>query len=150
MQPPDAIDEVLDFAIEREIEANQLYTDLARQAENATIRKLFESLAKEELGHKAKLEAMKANETAVTTAKLNDFKIADYLTDAESKPNMNYRQMLLLAMKKETASFNIYTDLAEAVESQPQKEIFLTLARQEENHKRRFEIEYNQAALKKD
>ncbi len=79
----DSIDEVLDFAIGREIEANQLYTDLAQLTENAAMRKVFENFAREELGHKAKLEAMKANRTTVLTEKITDLKIADYLVDVE-------------------------------------------------------------------
>jgi rubrerythrin len=53
-----SIDEVLEFAIDREIEANQLYMDLAQRTENVAMRKVFENFAKEELGHKANLEAM--------------------------------------------------------------------------------------------
>jgi rubrerythrin len=55
-----SVDEVLEFAIDREIEANQLYMDLAGLTKNQAMRKVFEDFAKEELGHKAKLEAMKA------------------------------------------------------------------------------------------
>ena len=50
---------VLEYAIEKEIEANQFYVDLAKKMKNPTMREVFEAFAKEELGHKAKLEAIK-------------------------------------------------------------------------------------------
>ena len=62
-----SIDEVLGFAIDRETESNQLYNDLAQRSENAAMKKVFENFAKEELGNKAKLEAMKTNRTTMLT-----------------------------------------------------------------------------------
>ena len=50
---------VLDYAINREIEASQFYMDLAKQMKNPAMSKVFEGFAKEELGHKAKLQAIK-------------------------------------------------------------------------------------------
>ena len=148
MTGQDSINEVLDFAIEREIEANQLYTDLAGRVENAAMRKVFEDFAKEELGHKAKLEAMKAGTTTVSTERVPDLKIADYVVDAEIQPNMDYQDALLLAMKNEKAAFHLYTDLAQAVRDSAQRETFLALAQEEAKHKLRFEIEYDDVILK--
>jgi rubrerythrin len=145
-----SIDEVLEFAIDREIEANQLYTDLAQRTENTAMHKVFEDFAKEELGHKAKLEAMKVNRTTVPAGKVTDLKIADYVVDVEPKLDMNYQDALILAMKKEKASFHLYTDLADVVENQTQKEAFLSLAQEEARHKLRFEIEYDATVLQED
>ena len=144
----DSIDKILKFAIDREIEANQLYTDLAQRTENAKIKKVFENFAKEELGHKASLQDLVSNDT--TTEKMDDLKIADYTVDVESQPDMNYQDALILAMKKENASFHLYTDLANLVENQTQKDIFLTLAQEEARHKLRFEIEYEDTMLNED
>ena len=80
-----SIDEVLDFAIDRELEANQFYNDRAQRAENVTIKKVFENFAKEELGHKAKLEAIKASGTIIPTEKVINLKIADYVVDVEHR-----------------------------------------------------------------
>jgi len=143
-----SIDEVLEFAIDREVEANQLYMDLAKRAKNAAMRKVFEDFAKEELGHKAKLEAMKKNQVITPAGKVTDLRIADYVADFEPGPNMDYKDVLILAMKKEKASFHLYTDLADEVENQTQREIFLRLAQEEAGHKLRFEIEYDNVVLK--
>ena len=146
----DSIEEVLEFAIDREIEANQFYNHLAQQSTNETMKKVFEDFAREELGHKAKLEAAKANTTIMPTEKVTDLKIADYVADVTPQPDMNYQDVLILAMKKEKASFHLYTDLADMVENQAQKEIFWALAQEEARHKLRCEIEYDATVLKED
>ncbi|MHC4501024.1 MAG: ferritin family protein, partial [Planctomycetota bacterium] len=60
-----SVDEILDFAIAREVEANDFYTELAERMENGAMRKVFEEFAIEELGHKMKLEAVKARAFAI-------------------------------------------------------------------------------------
>jgi rubrerythrin len=56
---------------------------------------------------------------------------------------MDYTKLLILAMKKEDKSVKLYTTLA-AASTQPQlKDIFLKLAREEAQHKLRFELEYD-------
>ena len=143
-----SIDEVLEFAIDREIEANQLYKDLAKMVKNKAMRKVFVNFAKEELGHKAKLEAMKKSQVTVTTEKVADLKIADSLINVEPTADMDYRDAIALAIQKENASFCLYTDLADIVENSEQREIFLSLAHEEAKHKLRFEVEYDEMVLK--
>ena len=143
-----SIDEVIEFAVDREIEANQLYTDLARRTKNAAMRKVFEDFAKEELGHKAKLEAMKKGKTVASASVAPDLKIADYVVAVGPTSNMDYKDVLILAMKKEKASFRLYTDLAAEVRNEAQSKTFLSLAREEAGHKLRFEIEYDDVVLK--
>jgi len=140
----------LEFAIDREIEANHFYSDFAARTENAAMRKVFEDFAKEELGHKSKLEAMRKNKVITPAAKVTDLKIADYTVDVEPGPNMDYTEVLILAMRKEKAAFHLYTDLADVVENQAQRELFLRLAQEEARHKLRFEMEYDNIVLKED
>jgi rubrerythrin len=61
---------------------------------------------------------------------------------------MNYQDALVLAMKKEKAAFRLYLDLANEVQSEDQKDLFLALAQEEAKHKLRFEIEYDEVVLK--
>jgi rubrerythrin len=148
-----SVDEALDFAIQREIEANRFYMELAGLVENPAMCKVFEGFAKEELGHKARLEALKNNKmTALKETTLNkkviNLKIADFVEDVEPVPNMSYQEALIIAMKREKASFRLYTDLADAVTNQVQKDTFLLLAQEEAKHKLRFELEYDDVILK--
>ena len=77
-----------------------------------------------------------------------DLKIADYVVGVEPTPNMDYKDVLILAMKKEKASFRLYTDLAAEVKNEAQSKTFLSLAQEEARHKLRFEIEYDNVVLK--
>jgi len=53
-------------------------------------------------------------------------------------------------MKKEKASYRLYSDLAEQVDNEELKDTFLWLASEEARHKLRFEIEYDDLVLKED
>jgi len=143
-----SIEEVLEFAIDRETEANRFYLDLARQVRTPGMKKVCEDLAKEELGHKAKLEAMMRSEIVVPQEKVTDLKIAQYTVEAKPGPNMDYKDMLILAMQKEKASFHLYSDLVQVVDNEAQRQAFLSLAQEEARHKLRFELEYDDVVLK--
>lgn len=144
------IDEILDFAIVEEQQAYEFYMNLAQKMEVEAMRQVFEEFAREEQGHKARLEAMKAGTVEIassTTGDVPDMKIADYMVDVQPAADMDYRDALVLAMKKEKAAFRLYSDLAASVADAAQREVFLTLAREEAKHKLRFEIEYDQVVL---
>jgi len=135
----DSIDEILEFAIAREVEANQLYTYMASRMKNPEMRKVCEELAKEELEHKAKLEleVMKRGEV------VHGICISDYMTDAGDEIDMDYEELLIFAIKKEDISVSFYTDLAAVVKDEESREALLALAEEETEHKQRFEVEYD-------
>ena len=56
MAQVDWINDVLKFAIEKEIEAQQFYLELAKRMDNPAMREVFEGYAKEEAGHKLRFE----------------------------------------------------------------------------------------------
>lgn len=143
-----SIEEILDFAIAGETEASQLYTDLALQMENPAMREVFESFAKEELGHKTRLEGVKKGNIQPTIGKVTDLKIADYMVDVQPSPNMDYQSAIILAMKKEKAAFKLYTTLASKTQNPELRDMFLSLAQEEAKHKLRFEIEYDNEVMK--
>jgi rubrerythrin len=143
-----SVDEVLDFAISREEEASAFYMKLAGQMDNPAMRRVFEDFAREELGHKTKLLAVKRDQTlAPAGAKVLDLKLADYLVAQEAGPDLDYAQALVVAMKREKAAFKLYHDLAAATDSQPLKDTFLSLAQEEAKHKLRFELEYDERVM---
>lgn len=145
-----SVEEILEFAIAREIEANQFYMNLAKQAENPAMRRVFEDFAEEELEHKAKLEleAMKEGIVMLPVEKVSDFKITDYMFDVELSADMDYKDVLILAMNKEKRSLRLYVDLATIVEDANSRETLLSLAVEEAKHHARFEIEYDEIVLK--
>ena len=146
-----SVDEILDFAIRKEEEAAETYTDLAGKMERAHMRQVFEDFAREELGHKEKLLQIKGGKLLLPVAeKVMDLKIADYLEDVEPSPVLDSPQALILAMKEEKAAFKMYTFLAEAADDENLRATLLGLAQEEAKHKLRFEIEYDEYVLAED
>lgn len=151
MQEFRSANDVLDFAIAREEEAAQFYTDLASKMDREWMQKVFRDFAKEEQGHKAKLLGVKAGKIPLLTqAQVMDLKIGDYLVkiDADRQAaDLDYQQALIVAMKKEKAAFKLYTDLANQTSEPEFVALFQSLAQEEAKHKLRFELEYDDLFL---
>jgi rubrerythrin len=142
------VDEILDFAIGREQGAHDFYMDLAKKMERPGMKQIFTQFAGEELGHKAKLESIKAGKRLIPSqTKVMDLKIAEYTVDVDPNAELDYQKALILAMKREKSSFRLYNDLSAAVSEEELKKTFLALAQEEAKHKLRFEIEYDDVIL---
>lgn len=143
-----SIDEILDFAIEREEEAAQFYTDLAERGETTGIRELFLQFALEEQGHKKLLLQVKSGKLALPAPKqVADLKITDYVVEMKPPAEISYQDALLLAMQAEKKAFALYNDLATRTDDANLRNTFLSLAQQEAKHKLRFELEYDRYVL---
>jgi rubrerythrin len=148
MEKATSVDAILDFAIEREEESHQFYTNLARVVEREEMKRVFERFAREELGHKEKLLGIKSGKIMMPAArKIADLKIADYVVDVEFGSDLDYQHALIIAMKKEKAAFRLYTNLANIVDDSNLSSVFQALAQEEAKHKLRFEIEYDDNIL---
>ena len=142
------IDEVLRYAIEKEQEAHDFYLELAKKMDRIEMKDTFLQFAREELGHKAKLEAaLKEHRLRPSPEKVLDLRIADYLVEVDPAQELDFARALILAMQREKAAFRLYTDLARASEDPEVKLTFLSLAQEEAKHKLRFEIEYDEVVL---
>ena len=143
-----SVDDILDFAITQEEKAAGLYRRMTTQVKSPSTRRLFQDLEREELGHKARLEAMKAGKQLVRlVAKISDLKISDYLTRAELKPDMDYQDGLIYAMQAEKAEFKLYMDLSGKTEDDNLRNLLLNLASEEAQHKLKLELEYDDHVL---
>lgn len=139
-----SIDEILEFAIAREAEAYELYMYLAQRAETLEMRKVCEAFAEEELGHKAKLEfEMIKMGTVVSESDAPVFNISNYAEQGGSPIDMNYKELLVFAIKKEESSIRLYNDLAYTIGDKETREVLAALAEEENQHRLRFEIEYS-------
>ena len=142
-------EDALNFAISEEEGAVVFYTELASRATEKAIRELLLEFAEEERGHKQKLLDIKAGQQMlVVDEKVSDLKIADYLTDVQPRPDVTYQDALIIAMKKEKAAYAMYLDLAGAAPNPEIEGLFLGLAREEANHKLRFELEYDNEVMR--
>jgi len=146
--PSDTLEAILEFAIQREEEAHRFYSGLAQTAISPNMSNVFMDFAHEEMGHKAKLLAVKSGAIKLSSDnKTWDLKISDYVVDVEPRDDIDFQEALILAMKREKASYRLYSDLAETVADSEAQKLFLFLANEEAKHKLRFEIEYDELML---
>ncbi len=143
-----SVDAVLDFAIEREQEAVDFYHTLALQTEDPSMKKTLTAFAGVEQGHKEKLMAAKDDKIILAEGEgVVDMKVGDYLVAAEPGPDMSFQDALIVAMKREKAAMDLYTDMATKVSGTSLQALFKKLAREEGTHKLTFESLYEEHFL---
>ena len=140
-------EEILEMAVAREVDAIKFYTVLAARAQSPHIRGVFEVLAAEEMEHKTRLELeiMKTGrvvDTQKVPAGLKD-DAPDYVPP---ELDIDYKDILLMGMQKEDASFRLYMDLAGMINNSSSRETLIALAQEEAGHKLRFQVELEQVS----
>ena len=137
---------ILEFAISKEVESYHFYMAITRRVDTAKMREVFEELAAEELEHKAKLELeiIKTGKVLPAQEEPQAGPDSDYIVSEDNALlEMDYRDMLLLAIEKEDASFRTYVNLVANAGDEQTQELLLALAEEEVKHKLRFETEYD-------
>lgn len=145
-----SLKDVLEKAIQKEIESQRLYTDLSQKVKEASVRSAFQSLAKQELGHQRLVESYLRGELkggALSIKHTIDYKIAEHLDQPEVSPDMSLGGVFLLAARREKAAYDFYTDLAIIHPAGEVKKLIGRLAAQEMKHKQRVESLYTEVAF---
>ncbi len=143
MQDFGSIEDVLDFAINREIEAYDFYTKLTLLAKKPEVSKELKIFAEDELEHRTKLESVKSGEINLEDDEIGSLGIAEKVKNVEATAEMTYVDLLVIGMKKEKDSFQLYKQLASTVRKDQLKGMFQQMAREEAQHKLTLEIEYD-------
>ena len=109
---------------------------------------MLADLAKQELGHKAKLEAMLKGDVGRIIARdsytrYTNLKIAEYLAPAVIDENADFQTVLIAAMQKEKDANQFYSEMS-GVTTGSIKELFDFLAGQELIHKNKIEALYDE------
>jgi len=138
-----SIDDILDFAKAREVDAHDFYIDLADRVVSDDLRKTIQSIAVDELQHHVRLEAIQAGEVDFDDDEVGSLDIAESVNGVEPSAQMSYADLLVVAMKREKAAFRLYTNLASLTKNEEHRELLLALAQEEAQHKLRLEIEYD-------
>ena len=139
---------ILDFAIGKEREAAEFYTNLSREAAFSGSGKMFEEFAREERKHQTMLEDFKTKGVAASTEGykfkwITDIKRSDYVVDIEYRPGMAYNEILMLAMKREEKALKLYNDFLTRADSEESKTVFKMLCQEEAKHKLALETMYD-------
>lgn len=145
MKEIDNNNEIIEFAIDRELKANHFYISLAERMADPSMKELFLALAADEIDHKERLEFELIKRGQPVAA--DDF---DEEYDEDELPMigtpggliMDYKAALEMAIQKEKTSFRFYADLAAKAQDHDSRELLYELAEEEMKHKLRFEYEY--------
>ena len=141
---------VLDIAIKKEIEAQELYLDLSKKVVDQPAIDMFLELSKVEKKHERLLRDYvegKLREGALKADNVIDYKIVEKLEQPPIKPNMSLADVLLLAANREKASNEFYVGMAALHSPGEIKKLLEELASQELEHKHRIEDLYTQVAF---
>jgi len=142
--------EVLEKAIQKEVEARLLYVDLSQKVNNKVAEEAFQELARQEQGHQNLLEQYRRGELkegALSSGQVIDYKIAEHLDQPEISPEMELKEVFLLAANREKASHEFYLSLAGVHPAGDVKRLLEELAAQELEHKQRVEFLYTEVAF---
>jgi rubrerythrin len=144
------IEEILQEAIQGEIESHRLYTRAVALVEAEEVKETLRQLAQEELGHKTILEQMLANPGRVRLrvrqlqqAPIEDYRLADHLVVEPLGPESTFQDVCIFASRKEQASYELYLDLAEQNDGEIQ-DLFQAMAKEELRHKNLVEGWYEE------
>ncbi|MDD2319410.1 MAG: ferritin family protein [Geobacteraceae bacterium] len=142
------LDDILEFALEREDASYRLYLNAAKKSSNPAARKIFEELADQEKGHKKMLLNLdKEKVSTYTFRKVPDLGISEYLVDISYHDSMTYQEILIYAMKNEEKATRFYLE-AESLTDDPElKKLMQMLANEEQKHKFRLESLYEEKVL---
>ena len=128
----ETIDEIIDFAIAREEHAYELYKSMAKREVYSNAARLCERLAENELEHKKKLQQHFMKQDQLDSP----IDISDHVIHNNQKMVfMDFQEFLNFAAKKEEIAFKLYKEMATRSTNSRCREVFFTLAREEEKHK---------------
>jgi rubrerythrin len=135
-----SLDDIIAFAIDQEREAAAFYRDLGGRESFADKRQLFHDFAAEEDKHAAILAALTAGSGQVDFAGYDwkwivDIKRSNYVAEIAYHPDMDYREILLLAAKREEKALAFYNECQAGVERPEAKTVFKMLCQEEAKHK---------------
>ncbi|MBW2727004.1 MAG: ferritin family protein, partial [Deltaproteobacteria bacterium] len=118
-------DEVIQFAIDGEQEAIDAYTTASEIVAGKNVKDMLLGLARQEQMHKNKLMSIDQERvSAAAIVNVPDLKIADYMDDVTVTADMDYQDILVVAMKREEKAHNLYTTLASNTEDSELRQLF--------------------------
>ena len=98
-------EEIIYYAIDKEMNEIEFYSDLAERMDRKNVRQLFRNIALEKTARMLRLEKMKDLKMDFDVDEIQDMKIAGSLEDVDyTKSDLSYQEALIVAMKKERKS----------------------------------------------
>ena len=140
--------EILNLAIQKEIEAYELYTAAAEKTDNPGAEKLLNGLADQEQYHRRLLEGLPPEQAAeFEPPKERDRHISEHLESRPLGPDSSLQDVIIHAMEREEAARKFYQHIADNVEDPELHSVLEKLATMENAHKARLEDFYEEVFL---
>jgi rubrerythrin len=145
---PEEYKNIISEAINNEVEAYTFYQTVSEKVTDANLKTLFGELAGEEKGHREYLQNLLSRDIAsLGFSATKDYKVGDSIPTPALTPDMKPVDGLVVAIKKELAAMQMYTQLANASDDAEIKKLFTELATMERGHKARLEDIYVNTAF---
>jgi rubrerythrin len=147
----DNIEEIIDFAIQREREAQDTYLSYARETQRRSFSELLLSMAAMEKEHERKLVELKQGHRGLesfTPSQEADLRLSDILVEVPFSPAMDYGDFLILVIRKEREAEQLYRKLESLTDSPDIKNTFHLLADEERKHRDWAQERYDEDILK--
>jgi len=144
------LSEVLEKAVEKEETSRLIYENMSQRMQNPVARDAFQELAREEEDHQNLLEQYQRGQLktgTISKEEMLDYKIAEHFNQPEISPDMQLKDVFLLAANREMHSYDLYTSLAAIHPQGEVRLLFEQLASQELKHKHRLEFLYTEVAF---
>jgi rubrerythrin len=136
-------DQILQQAIQSEIEAQKFYADVAAKVKDSHLKEMFAGFVEEEKRHERILEGFRTRGAGhLHFKKVPDFKVAETIDVPSPSVDMKPADALALAMKNEEAAMKQYSELAAACSDIAQAAVFEELAAMERDHKHQMETAF--------
>lgn len=143
-----SMDDVINFAIDKEIKAMEFYQQCADRAKNPGIKKFFEEMVQEEQRHRDLLKDLNPVDLGnIKLPEVENLKISDYLIEVKFHEGLTYQEALTLAMKKEEKAHAFYAAWQDKCMHEKTAKVFEMLAKEELKHKRKIEVIYDEEIL---
>lgn len=134
---------IIDFAIENEVESYEFYRDASKKVKDSVLKETFEKLSMEELKHRDYLkELLEKDLKSFKVKETEDYGISETVDEVELSVNMEFKDAIALAIKKEEEAMYMYKSLADSCNDISEKEIFINLMNMEQLHKNQLEDIY--------
>jgi rubrerythrin len=144
------LNQILKRAIQKEIESQHLYTELSQKMTNDSAKDILQQLSQQERRHQSMLEQYQRGELKagiLSQGQVIDYKIAEHFEQPEISPDMQLRDVFLLAANREMHSHELYLALAGLHPIGEAKRLLEELASQELEHKQKMEFLYTEVAF---
>ena len=130
---------IIDFAISQEQESADFYRRVGEKEAREGTRDLFLQFAGEEDKHRRLLEDLKDGGGVAPDdyrfTWIVDIKRSNYVADIDYHPGMSYREILMLAAKREEKALALYNLLLARAEDEGARKVFKMLCQEEAKHK---------------